>query len=79
MVRRETNRIVYVKQDGKWLVQRIVTDPTTIYKYLLDDFINQKYGSKFITRIRRHQNYDGTVTFTVWYDNDVKADYTIER
>lgn len=73
------NQIVYVKKDGKWLVNLIITDPITIYKNLLDDFINQKYGAKFITRIRRRQNYDGTVTFTVWYDNDVKADYTIER
>lgn len=63
---------------GNWHVCHVVTNREDIYRSLADDLISKKIcGCLYIKRITRRNNYDGTQTINVYYDNDVMREYIV--
>lgn len=76
---KEIARICYVKEGRTYKQTYKETDPAEVNKALMHDLINKKlHGCKYITSIKDRCNYDGTRTITVYYDNGVKNEYTVE-
>jgi IS1 family transposase len=70
----------FVKEFKKWNVSWETTDKEVVYKKLLDDLISKKVNAcRYILRIERVNLYNGYERITVYYDNDVKTDYIIDR
>ena len=67
------------KWDGsKWTFNSINRDAGLVYEYLSNDLIAKKINKcTYIKSIRRYQNYDGTATITVLYNNNCRALYVI--
>ena len=75
---REIKRVVEIKKDNKWNKTYEVTDEKEIYESLAHDLIAKKMnGCTWIKSIKRTQNYDGTITMTVVYDNNSRSLYTV--
>jgi len=76
---RDIEYVVYKKDSkGNWKVVRVEMREEEIYKQLARDLIAKKINEcTYIRLIKRKQNYDGTITITIYYDNDVKRTYTI--
>lgn len=69
----------YKKEGKKWMRDEYTcSDPATVYERLAAD-LTAKYLNKgrYITRITRVNNYDGTQRITVTYDNDFRNEYTV--
>ncbi len=69
---------IEIKEGKKYVMSREITDPLEIYKSLSDDLIH-KYCLKAKYRITQTNNFDGTRTVKVAYDNDVRRIYTIPK
>ena len=73
-------RIAQKKTGKTWVNTYIDTCPGTVYKSLSHDLIAKKINAcTYIKSIKRIQNYDGTNTIIVTYDNNVRSVYTIEN
>lgn len=69
---------IYVKNGKNYELSRYTLDIEGIYRALADDMINKKLlDCTYIKRIVRNPNYDGTQEISVYYDNGVKAVYTV--
>ena len=78
MMTREISMINYVKSGRTWNESYRNTNPAEVYESLSIALINKKiHACKYITSIKRVNNYDGTQTITVMYDNDVKTVYIV--
>lgn len=76
---REIKRVVEVKEGRNWNIHHEVTDEKEIYESLAHDLIAKKLSScTWIKSIKRVQNYDGTITITVNYDNNCRSLYTVK-
>lgn len=70
--------IVEVKNGRKYELVRTCSDPLTVYQELTHDLISKKMcNAQYIRSIRRVQNYNGTISIIVNYDNNVRRTYTI--
>ncbi len=75
----KAKRECQIKENGKYKTSRIDTDENEVNKSLLHDLIAKKFnGCTYITRIVKRNNYDGTITVTVTYDNGARNIYTVE-
>jgi len=75
----KTPHFVTEKKIGsKWVQTYFNRDETHVYKMLSGD-LTAKYINKSprITRIKRVNNYNGTITVTVNYDNGYRNVYTV--
>lgn len=65
---RTTIRKFYEKEGNKWVETYATTDPEAVYESL-SYALAAKYISKSptIRSIKRVCNYDGTITFTIYY------------
>lgn len=74
----QEQRVVEIKEKNKWIVSHIDTESIDIYKALATDLLAKKiHNCKWIKRIEDNNNYDGTRTIKVTYDNDCRSIYTI--
>ena len=72
-------RSIQVKEGKTWKQGAIYTDAAEVYKSLTEDLIAKKINSAtYIRSIKRTQLYNGFQMITVYYSNNVKAEYTIE-
>lgn len=77
---KEICRIAYKKVGGKWEEVYKETDEAQVNKWLMHDVIAKKiHKAQYITSIKYRTNYDGTDTYTVYYDGGIKNVYTVER
>ncbi len=70
-----------VKKGKIWIASNSspVTDPGEVYKSLASDMAAKDIGkAAYIKSIKRSNNYDGTQNYTVTYDNNVRAVYTVD-
>lgn len=73
-------RIAQKKDKKTWVNTYIDTCPETVYKALSHDLIAKKLNAcAYIKSIKRIQNYDGTNTIIVLYDNNTRSVYTIKN
>ena len=72
-------REMQVKIDGKYETSAIDRDRERVYKSLASDIAAKHIGkARYISRISRRNNYDGTQTYTVNYDNGTRAVYIVD-
>lgn len=77
---KEIKRVCEVKQGKKYIVTFTETNELDVYRWLVDDLISKKMcGCRYIKRIVRTSNYDGTQNIVVYYDNNVRNTYTIKN
>jgi len=75
---RQIEMTIYTKNGATWTQGRTTTDETEIYKSLAAGLLHKKiHKCSYIKSIKDACNYDGTRNVTVYYDNGVKALYTI--
>lgn len=75
---REIKRIVEIKNGRKWETTFSSTEPAYVFESLSKDLIAKKINAcAYIGSIKRANNYDGTITITVNYNNDTRSVYTI--
>ena len=73
-------RIAQKKAGKTWVGTYTDTDIASVYKSLSHDLIAKKINAcTYIKSIKRIQNYDGTNTIIVTYDNNVRSVYTIDN
>lgn len=73
-------RIAQKKTGKTWSDTYIDTDIASVYKSLSHDLIAKKLNAcTYIKSIKRIQNYDGTNTIIVTYDNNCRSVYTIDN
>lgn len=73
-------RIAQKKTGKTWSDTYIDTDTASVYKSLSHDLIAKKINAcTYIKSIKRIQNYDGTNTVIVTYDNNTRSVYTIDN
>ena len=78
MMTREISMTNYVKSGRTWEESYRNTNPADVYESLSLALINKKiHACKYITSIKRVNNYDGTQAITVNYDNGVKTVYIV--
>jgi hypothetical protein len=75
-------RMVFERKVGRnWKASEerdICTDATTVYHHLSEDMVYRFiHKSPMVRRIKRVNNYDGTVTIVVTYDNDHRKVYVV--
>lgn len=77
---KEISRVAYKKDGSRWVEVFRETNAHQVNKDLMHDVINKKiHCCKYIKSIKYTPNYDGTSTYTVYYDNNTKSVYTVER
>lgn len=71
---------VYSKKGNKWIETYSTNDEHETY-YSLARNLTSKYMHKatYIRSMKDVCNYDGTRTITAYYDNGVKAEYTVNE
>jgi hypothetical protein len=75
---KEIKRVVEIKTGRIWETSYISTDPAYVFESLSKDLISKKINAcTYIRNIKRTQNYNGTITITVNYDNNTRSVYTI--
>ena len=73
-------RIAQKKTGKTWADTYIDNDAASVYKSLSHDLIAKKLNAcTYIKSIKRVQNYDGTNTIIVLYDNNTRSVYTIDN
>lgn len=73
-------RIAQKKEDNNWINCYETYNETEIYKSLCNDLIAKKVNAcRYIRSIKRTQNYDGTITITVSYDNKTRSVYRVKE
>lgn len=76
---KEISRIIEIKRGGKWETTHTQTNETEILHSLASDLAAKYIGkASYVKRITRRNNYDGTQTYVVSYDNDTRATYTTD-
>lgn len=76
---REISMTTYSKSGRKWVETYKTTDKAYVYECLARDVCNKKiHKADYIRQIKNQCNYDGTRTYTVTYDNNVKTDYIVK-
>ena len=55
------------------------TDELAVYKWLAETMVYKHRGSKDITRIKYHEQYDGHIHATFYVSNGTKVEITIPR
>ena len=71
-------REMQAKISGKYETTYIDRDRENVYKSLSTDLAAKYIGkARYISRITRRNNYDGTQTYVVNYDNDTRAVYVV--
>lgn len=74
----QEERAVEIKRGKQWVISHIDTKPIDIYKALATDLLAKKiHNCSWIKRIEDSNNYDGTRTIKITYDNDCRSIYTI--
>lgn len=64
--------------NGKYETTYIDRNRESVYKSLSTDFAARYIGkAQYIKSIRRRNNYDGTQTYTVNYNNGTRAVYVV--
>ena len=77
-MKREISMTNYVKEGRNWKESYTNTNPADVYESLSLALINKKIHScSYIKSIKRVNNYDGTQSITVNYDNGVKTVYIV--
>ena len=77
---KEIKKITQVKKGREWVTSYEETDITAVHTQLAEDLIAKKLNCcSYIKSIKRVNNYDGTQTITVNYDNGVRSLYTIRN
>jgi hypothetical protein len=75
---REIKREFQIKSGNKWHTTFEVTDPENVLGNLSHDLIAKKLNAcTYIRSIKRTNNYDGTQTIVVTYENVTRNVYTI--
>lgn len=70
--------VIDKKINNKWKETYKTTDEKEIYKALAQNVIAKKFHKcSYIRSIKECTNYDGTRKVVVYYDNGVRATYTI--
>lgn len=70
---------VYRKEGRAWNPVLMTEDDGPIYRSLTENLIAKKINEcKYIRRIERRNNYDGTQTITVYFDRS-KSVYVIDN
>lgn len=73
-------RIAEKKENNAWIKCYETFNETEIYKSLCTDLIAKKINQcRYIKTIKRIQNYDGTITIIVNYDNNTRSVYRIKE
>ena len=76
---KEIKRVIETKRGNKWEVTFTQTNETEILHSLASDLAAKYIGkASYVKRITRRNNYDGTQTYIVSYDNDTRATYTTD-
>ena len=76
---KEIARICFVKEGNTWKQTFKETDVARVEHSLLNDLVAKKmHKCTYVKSIKESCNYDGTRTFTIYYDNNVKNVYTVE-
>lgn len=76
---REMQRLVEQKVNNAWVETFRETDENKIWESLAKDLIAKKlHKATWIRSVRDNSNYDGTRDITVYYDNGVRAIYTVK-
>ena len=76
---KEIARICFVKEGKTWKETYKTTDVKEVEKQLLSDIVAKKmHGCTYIKSIKEICNYDGTRTFTIYFNNNTKNVYTVE-
>ena len=71
-----TTRTVETKKGNKWVTTYKHIDNTEALQSLASDLAAKYIGkASYVRSIKRRNNYDGTQTYTVTYDNDCRAIY----
>lgn len=77
---KDIKRVCEVKQGKKYIVSFVERDENEVYRWLASDLINKKLCEcRYIKRIIRKSNYDGTQDIIVYYDNYVRNTYTVKN
>lgn len=77
-MKREISMTNYVKEGRTWKESYTNNNPADVYESLSMALINKKIHScSYIKSIKRVNNYDGTQSITVNYDNGVKTVYIV--
>lgn len=72
-------RELQVRQGKSWTTTYTTDNETDIFKSLSNDLIAKKLcNCTYIRSIKRIQNYNGTITIIVTYDNETRSIYTIQ-
>ena len=75
---REIKREFQIRSGNKWGTTFETTDPAEVYEFLTSDLIAKKLNAcTYIRSIKRTNNYDGTQTIVVTYENVTRNVYTI--
>lgn len=73
-------RIAEKKENNTWIKCYETFNETEIYQSLCRDLIAKKINQcSYIRSIKRVQNYDGTITIIVSYDNKTRSVYRIKE
>lgn len=74
------SRTAEKKRGKKWIETFKQTEPVEVYRDLMHDLINKKICcASYIKSIKRTNNYDGTQTIIVTYDNECRSIYIVEN
>lgn len=79
-MKREISMTNLVKEGRTWKESYINNNPADVYESLAHALIAKKlHACSYIKSIKRTNNYDGTQTVTVNYDNGVKTVYIVDN
>lgn len=67
-----------VKHNGKWAVTYRTDDESIIYPRLALAVVAKKINAcRYISRIQRRNNYDGTQDVVIYYDSGLRVTFTV--
>ena len=76
---RNIEYVTYSKENGKWVETYRNANKADVYEDLSRDVCAKKiHLASYIKSIKHVCNYDGTRTYTVLYNNNVKREYTVK-
>jgi hypothetical protein len=71
---------VYDTRSGKAVLSFRQENVTEVYQQLASDLIAKEINhTKNITKIKRTNNYDGTISIVVYYDNQMHRRYVVKE
>lgn len=76
---RKIEYVAFEKKGNKWVEIHRNGNELDVYTDLSRDVCAKKiHQTSYIRSIKHNCNYDGTRTYTVLYDNNVKREYTVK-